>query len=377
MLMYCHLDEIMHELGLENADVQKRCGLTRKQVGSFRQNDFKRIDRELIPKLVLGLEVPFERLFSIYEADPWYPVRKHRQLTVHLGCDTYPIGHEAPTDGAFGRYSYGAWDVNTWFEGQAFLNEFKGKITVDFREHDRGADPERDKRLISDVFEKGGDHLIIGSPIANRFTEFVVSKMYKVSPFTESAHSDFPMNFVWDSKVPTPSSFGYQGEGNTFGIISTKTSRFAAERTFVAQGEGLDCALIVVLRVLSSKAERDRFGSNDERVIICLIGHSGLGTQAALRVLKDRRHAGALWPPARQAPLMRVVSARYSRDPGSNGRDNRVLTGWELAEVTTAASLSGKDANGAETIVKNPPTGASRSPIAPVPTPKPAPRRRK
>jgi hypothetical protein len=105
----------------------------------------------------------------------------------------------------------------------------------------------------------------------------------------------------------------------------------------VKAGEGQDCALILVYRIFVPPARRDDGGAN-ERVVICILGHSGAGTLAGAQVATDPQYAAGLYPAERGVPHMRVVSATYTRAPIPTNRDNREVTGAMLVEVVPATT---------------------------------------
>lgn len=75
---------------------------------------------------------------------------------------------------------------------------------------------------------------------------------------------------------------GLAGHGKQCGVASLPSNKIVAPCTRVEQGEGTDGALIVVCRV-SGRREGDG-GEGHERIIICLLGYSGSGTDAAARL---------------------------------------------------------------------------------------------
>jgi hypothetical protein len=153
---------------------------------------------------------------------------------------------------------------------------------------------------------------------------------------------------VWGSQHSITSSFGWQGVGKQFGIASTRDQKLVAFRTTVKEGEGQDCALILVCRLLVPPARRSP-GADKDRVIICILGHSGAGTFAGAQVATAPRLAAGLYPPQRSvshmrvAPHMRVVSATYTRAPSTSLRDNRVVTGAYLVDEELSPSPVSND----------------------------------
>lgn len=326
MPIHCRLETIMAEKHLTVAQVCKRCAVNRSQVCALRRNEFKQIGGAVIDRICRGLDIRIEELFVVYREDPFHCIRLHKDLTVHLGANCMP---PPPSDNGrpFGRHYYGSWDVRSLFAITGLVNRLGGNIVVGYREHDLGADT--DIRSVKNAF-RVGNHLVVGSPVANPFAEYVLCGMHGVPPFTPSVRDRFPVNLVWDAKNPPVSSFGYERHGGDCGIISLRTGRLVGRRTFVEQGEGEDCGLIVVLRLFQPPALRRSV--DDYRVIVCVLGHSGPGTLAAMKVAVAPKYASALWPEKVGEPLTRVVWAKYTRHPNSDGWDNRQLTACGLVD---------------------------------------------
>jgi hypothetical protein len=145
---------------------------------------------------------------------------------------------------------------------------------------------------------------------------------------------------VWDSRrSSTASSFGWEGHGKEFGIADISTGKLVARCNIVAQGEGDDCALIVTYRIWQPPKQR-RFGRDDERIIICILGFSGAGTYAAAKVATDPRYAAALYPSTSGAPLMRPVAAKYTRPATPSLQDKRRVIKQCLVDPDTTATVS-------------------------------------
>ena len=236
-VLFCHLAEIMERGNLTIEDVCRLCKVHRSVVVSLRLNSFQKISRSVLVRICKGLDVSLDELFSMYDEDPLFPVRMHRQLTIHVGCNTFKGGGNGP--GAIGRHYYSSWDVNASIELRDTVDRSEGsKVSVAYHGHDLGIDT--DERAIDRAFD-GGDHVILGSPVSNRFTEYVVCRMFGVPPFTATERKRFPANFVLDSAHSVPSSLCYQGQGKQFGIMSTETGRMIAEHTLaVLRGHSLN-----------------------------------------------------------------------------------------------------------------------------------------
>ena len=178
------------------------------------------------------------------------------------------------------------------------------------------------------LFE-GGNHIVIGSPIANQFTEEVVCHAYGVPPYNPQMRDAFPYGFEWDDWRQVRSSFGWQGHHKQFGIAAVPSNKIVAPHVVVPSGEGTDGALILVYRVFQAPTQRE-VGDDDERVVICLLGYSGPGTLAAAQLATNPEFAAGLYPPARTVPRMRAVACKYFRAASALPDDNREVTEVKL-----------------------------------------------
>lgn len=344
--LYCRLREIMDERHLAVYQLAKLSGVGRDTIGALRKNNWHRVDREVLGKICGALEVCLDELFDLREEDIWFAIRLHREVTIHLGSNSAAAlvdsetGNGSPT--AFYPQSIGAWDFRAFRVLTKHLAKLGRDITVRSEDHEgdvyQGFDPSRGDSVEELLGE--GDHIIIGSPIANRLAEELVCRLFGVTPHTPSKRDAFPFGFVWDSRrSSTPSSFGWEGHGKEFGIADIATGKLVARGNIVAQGEGDDCALIVTYRIWQPPKQR-RFGRDDERIIICILGFSGAGTYAAAKVATDPRYAAALYPPTSGAPLMRPVAATYTRPATASLQDNRRVVTQSLVEPDTTAPAS-------------------------------------
>ena len=179
------------------------------------------------------------------------------------------------------------------------------------------------------IFEDGNNHLVIASPVANQFAEEVVCHAYGVAPYNPQMRGRFPYGFVWDDWRQVRSSFGWQGQGKQFGIAALPSNKMVAPHVIVPVGDGSDGALILVYRVFQAPAQRE-IGDDDERVIICFLGYSGLGTLAAAQLATNPDYAAGLYPPARQVPRMRALACKTYREPSAFLGDTRTLTEVKL-----------------------------------------------
>lgn len=318
-------------------ELMKLSGVGRQPIAALRKNQWERVTRDVLGNICGALGITLDELFVLYEEDIWFPIRLHRDVTIHIGSNSFPTPPKpgepvSPT--TLDPQSIGAWDFRAFRVITKHLAKLGRDITVRSQEHEAGIDQGYDASLADVVDEmfSAGDHVVIGSPVANPIAEEVVCRMFGVAPYTTSKRDAFPFGFVWDSRRGiAQSSFGWQGIGADFGIAATRTGKLVARRTSVVQGEGDDCALIVTYRVWQEPKHR-RQGRDDERMVIAILGYSGAGTYAAAKVATDPRYASALYPSTHSTPLMRVVGAKYTRPATQSTRDTRRVTGQFLVD---------------------------------------------
>ncbi len=342
MQVHSRLREIMREQGLTVKELQQRSGAGREPISALRGNKWQRVSRVVMGRICAALNITFNDLFILNPEDIWAPIKLSGEVTIHYGSHS-----EARLAGGGGDelilagQSIGVWDMRAANLIIEHLKRAGLEVDVKLQEHvtgaERGYDPSvRD--AIRQIFE-GGNHVVIGSPIANRFTEEVVCYAFGVTPYAPQMRAAFPYGFVWDAWRRVTSSFGWQGMGKEFGIWSTRREKLVARCTIVKEGEGQDCALILVYRIFVPQTRREH-GSDAERVVICILGHSGAGTFAGAKAAIDSKHAAGLYPPQRGTPHMRVVSATYTRAPNPTPYDNREVTGAVLVDGVAATETS-------------------------------------
>ena len=342
--LYCRLREHLDERGLSMNSLARHAGVGRDAIGMLCRNDWQRVDRETLGRVCGALDVGLEDLFALHAEDIWFPIRLHRSVTIHIGSNPWgPQADSKSSDGLwpqFHQQSIGAWDFRAFRVLTKHLARLGRDITVRSEEHQADVDfgfdeDESAGNLIEQVFTDG-DHIVIGSPIANRFAEEIVCRLFGVTPYTPSRRTAFPFAFVWDARRGvTPSSFGYQALGKDIGIADLRSGKLVARCNIVPQGEGQDCALILTFRFWKSRRTR-QFGMDDERVIICLLGFSGAGTYAAAKAITDPKNAALLYPPEQQVPLMLPVTATTQRSATRSLRDTCRVTGVALVDVEKA-----------------------------------------
>ena len=315
----------MRAYGLTNKELSRLSGVAREVIGDLRRNRTDGVRWDTIGRLcsALGL-TSLDKLFRLYEASLFFPIRLRREVTIHLGTDSDAPVQPPPGGGGNGqpvlaRQIAGGRDLAALIEITEFLNRVERGVRFRFALHPRNEYGVRE--AVDGVFRKG-NHIVIGSPVANQFAEEVVCRSFGVPPFSPERQTAFPYVFSWSQRRAGASSFGAAAKNGDVGIVSVPTGRLVARRTLVSQGEGEDCALIVVQRLWRPRLRREH-GRHDENIIICLLGYSGIGTLAAAHVATQSAFPEELYPPNPGKPLMRVVSTIYMRPPAPTSDDNR------------------------------------------------------
>jgi DNA-binding Xre family transcriptional regulator len=313
--------------------LRKAAGVGQDAIVALRRNSWKKVSRHTLEAICATLDIDLDELFERIPEDIWTPIKMSREVTIHHGSRAFVETSDSMNGGASQvRQFVGVWDMRAMKLISEFLHRSCPDIRVRQEEHitgERGFDPE--VREAADRVFQAGNHVLIGSPIANGFVEKVVCHAYEATPGAAAMRDRFPYGFVWESGRNVRSSFGWENIGDESGIWSTRTGKLVARRTTVASGEGDDCALILVYRIPQPPARRSN--GDDERVIIAILGHSGVGTYAATELATDAGRCAGLYPPERRKPLMRVVSAKYSCCPVTPPRDNREVIHQELVDV--------------------------------------------
>lgn len=334
MRLRCLLTDIMRARGMRVSQLSELSGVCKSALSALRTDESQRFDRDVIERVCTALDVGPGELFELVREDIWAPIRVSKEVTIHYGSRSFPDNLTPNGDDFIWPRQYiGVWDERTIDLIRDHLRRLSPDILIRYQEHSVGArafDPSL-RQAAREVFQKGS-HIVVGSPIANQHSEEVTCEAFGASPYSPEERSKFPYAFVWHSSQSIRSSFGWQGLGNEFGIVSTATGKMVARRTLVRDGEGEDCALILTQRIWQPRVRREQGPADDERIVIALLGYSGAGTAAAARTATDDRFAAALYPRQAGVPCMHVVSARYTSTPVQPPRDTREVTHWELVE---------------------------------------------
>jgi DNA-binding Xre family transcriptional regulator len=332
--VHCRLKELMTQQSVLVDDLHQKARVSRETIAQLRGNSFKGVSARAIARICGALGVKIGELFELVPEDIWLPIRLTKEVTIHFGSRAFAEARTDDNGGADALLSpqgIGSWDFRAFNWISEYLMGLKLDIRVRFQEHitgaGRGIDPAV-RASAQRIFE-GGNHIVIGSPIANQFTEEAVCHAHGVPPYNPQMRGAFPYGFVWDHWRQVRSSFGWQGQGKQFGIAALPSNKVIAPNVIVPVGEGTDGALILVYRVFQAPAQREV--GDDERIVICLLGYSGPGTLAAAQLATDPESAAGLYPAARKLPRMRAVACKYYREASNpSDIDTRVLTDVKL-----------------------------------------------
>jgi DNA-binding Xre family transcriptional regulator len=331
--VHCRLKDLMSQRAITVDELHEQARVSRETISQLRGNSFKGVSTKAIARLCGALGVTIDDLFELLPEDVWLPIRLTKEVTIHFGSRAFTEPRPAQcgaTEAVIGRQFLGSWDFRAFKWISEYLIRLKLDIRIRFEEHitgaGRGIDPAV-RASAQRVFE-GGNHIVIGSPIANQFTEEVVCHAYGVPPYNPQMRGTFPYGFEWDHWRQVRSSFGWQGHGKRFGIVGLPSNKIVAPCDIVPSGEGSDAGLILVYRVFQLPAQRE-VGDDDERVVMCLLGYSGPGTLAAAQLATNPDYAAGLYPAARKVPRLRALACKYFRGASVLTEDSR-----EVTEVT-------------------------------------------
>jgi DNA-binding Xre family transcriptional regulator len=323
----CRLDEIMRERGLtQNHEVAERVGCRDESIAKLRHGPWGRIDTKLAGKVCHALGVAFGDLFEFVPLDIWYPVRRDRKLSVHLGSTALA----SPASGSaanIDRQGIGTWDVRALFKLSDFLNGMTpGGVPITYVEHNAA---NYDPGDLEEHFS-GGNHLILGSPLVNPAAEDFVCRGMQVPARTPEQAAALPYGFHWSREVR--STFGKSVGPDAAVGVARRDGAVIARRTVVPPGEdGDDCGLVFTHR-FAPQPPGAREQPSDERdcIVVVIMGHSGCGTLAGAELVTDMKIAERLYPTERDRGALCAFSVRYRRLGTTSGFDDREVTAKDL-----------------------------------------------
>jgi DNA-binding Xre family transcriptional regulator len=281
----------MRDRSMTVETLRRRAAISAETIAALRNNTGQQVSYRALGAICAELGVTLDQLFELIPEDIWAPIRTGREVTIHYGSRAWVESLPGQQHGRARdqvRQYIGVWDQRAINLIGEHLHRAGSEVYIAQEEHvtwaGRGSEPEAPKAARKAFAQ--GNHVLIGSPMANQFAEEVVCLVYDVPPHAPAMRDRFPYGFVWESHVA--SSFGWKSEGGELGIASTRTNTLLAPRTTVLDGYGRDCALVLVHRILPrERSPGEQRRAEGERVIIAILGHTGLGTYAGAKLAID------------------------------------------------------------------------------------------
>jgi DNA-binding Xre family transcriptional regulator len=334
MKIVSRVGELMASRGVNGQRLHEMTGVAEDTITKLKRGTWQGVRRRILARIAAALDADVRDLFVALPADIWFPIRRHRRVTVHFGSTSLGFleGRSGPTEepGDRERQFIGVWDHRAFSHVYSYLRDTSaGSIDYEFEEHEIGGGA---KAPTAEEI-RNGNHIVFGSPVVNPFAEQAVCHAREVTRHNPDEASKFPFNFRWQKTRQTVSSFGSASASGDLGIVATGSQELVARRTVVRQGKGYDCGLIMTYR-FSPRARDRRVGDeDDDYIIIVIMGNSGCGTLAGTELICDDEEAArALYPIARDEPVFRVCTATYTRDPSAHG-DNRAIRDKKLLDA--------------------------------------------
>ena len=318
---------LLAERHLTQRDLAQKTGVSEKRIGELCAGAWTRVSGDILGKFSAVLGVGVGDLLEFVPQDVWFPIRHHGQLTVHLGSTSLEVATQQGV--SFPRLGIGTWDVRAFFRTSQFLNSKSVRpIAFDYEEHLE----ERHDPTGVDALFASGNHLILGSPLVNPIAEDAVCRGFGIPPRDRTHAQDFPYRFRWDRT--TQSSFGEFAGSSEPGIVARGSRQPIALRTVIAEGDdGQDCGLVFTYRYNPNPRGARRESEDEDRIVIAVLGYSGLATDAGTALLFRDDVACELYPSARDSAVLRAFRARYRRSSAKSGLDDREPVSAELIPV--------------------------------------------
>ena len=320
----CRLDRIMRERGLTQKELHEISGVDTEVIRKLCSGRWKGVYRSVIGKLCAALGIKVADFFEDVPADIWFPIRRDRKVTVHLGSTSLEASGGGPDGAYIDRLGIGTWDVRALFRVYAYLNSTTiGGVVFEYDEH---AADLHDPSRVEALFQRG-NHLIFGSPIVNPMAEDVVCRGFSIPP-RERAHArNLPYRFRWDRV--TESSVGEFGGRSDPGIVRGM-DELVARRTRIASGDGEDCGLVFTYRYNPDASDDGEVSEDTECVVIAVMGHGGCGTRGGTELVCGDDVACELYPEQPNVGTLRAFRVTYRRAERASGFDNRNIVSCEL-----------------------------------------------
>lgn len=301
-------------------------GIDHKRIRKLCDGRWEGITRAVFGRICAATGATAADLFEVLPADVWFPIRRDRTVTVHLGSTSLEARSAARGGAYIDKLGVGTRDVRSLFRVYQYLNETTpGGVVFEYAEHTEEA---HGPAAVDGIFAQG-NHLIFGSPTVNPIAEDVVCRAWRVPPRRPSRSPVFPYRFRWD-RAKSSAFGGADGPGEP-GILSGDGLRQVARRTVIAAGDdGEDCGLVFTYRHDPRARPGAEPSDDDDVVVIAIMGHSGCGTLAGTQLLCSDDAARALYPAARDTGTLRAFRVTYRRADATRGFDNREILSYAL-----------------------------------------------
>ena len=318
MRIRSRLKTLMSEKHFTTAMLAQDHNISREAIANLRKDDWQGVSKPTFARLCAALRVGPGELFETVPDDIWEPIVDSGEVTIHIGKRNVQLSQAGLGDSER-QEIVGSWDLLAYECILEFMHRMHPHTTVHLQVAPTASKrpaPKLDAKMC-DIFP-AGNHIVIGSSVANELAESVICAAYKTQPHQPPKtleEAAMPLVFNWGRRH-VESSFGLQRKDCKPGIWSKKRNLIAeVVQPTNSNVNGRDCALVVTLQ------EREAT-SNAARVVIALVGYGGPGTLAAARILVD--NAPPLQLSSSPAPRMWGVQATYVRD-GAGDHDPRVL----------------------------------------------------
>jgi DNA-binding Xre family transcriptional regulator len=320
----CRLVRLMQERGLTQKQLHEISGVDVEVIRKLCSGRWKGVTKSVIGKLCAALGVKLSELFEDVPADIWFPIRRDRKVTVHLGSTSLEA-HGGGPDGAYiDRLGIGTWDVRALFRVYEYLNSTTiGGVVFEYDEH---AEALHDPARVEALFQRG-NHLIFGSPMVNPMAEDAVCRGFTITPRDRANARGFPYRFRWDRV--TDSSVDEFGGRSDPGIVRG-IDELVARRTMITLGDGEDCGLVFTFRHNPITSDDDDASEDTDCVVIAIMGHGGCGTRGGTELACGDDAACELYPEERNVGTLRAFRVTYRRAEPRSGFDNRSIVSYEL-----------------------------------------------
>lgn len=319
----------MEERHVSFAELSRRIDVHEQTLRSMARHSLSRIDFDVLGRICSDLTIEISDLLVLEPDDIWAPILTRGEVTIHYGSRTLTAAPGKNGQPSIPLQYIGKWDD----EASRCVSEYlyqRGHVRITYADYMSGDNAMAASGLATMTRNilREGNHIVLGSPLANTLVEYVMCAMYGVAPFDQASFTRFPYAFEWRPDRQARSAFGRAVE-TVPGIRCNRSNRLVAKQSIVDSGRGDDCGIICVHRGVSIKRFAKRV-EQEERVIAVLMGHGGPGTLAAAQLATSPRTAPEFYPETIDSPYSRAFQVTYERPPSPHPIDNRVIVHNDL-----------------------------------------------